>query len=134
MNGDKETTERPTGDLVRQLSEQTSTLIRDEIRLARLEMLDSLGNAKSGAGLYGGAGTAALYGVGAVVAGLVLALALAVPAWAAALIVGAVLLAAAGALARMGRGRFRRAAPPLPREAAAGVRQDIDTVKGGLHK
>lgn len=123
-----------TGDLVKKLSEDTSRLVRDEIRLARLEMLDSLGNAKRGAGMFGGAGLAALYGLGAVVAGMVLALALAVPAWAAALIVGAVLFAVAGLLALMGRGRLRRATPPVPKEAVAGVRHDIDVIKGGMQR
>lgn len=126
--------EQSTGDLVRRLSEDTSRLVRDEIRLARLEMLESFGNAKAGAGLFGGAAVAALYGGGAVVAGVILAVALALPAWACALIVGGGLFLFAGLCALAGRGRFRKAAPPLPKEAVAGFRHDIGAVKEGMHR
>jgi Putative Actinobacterial Holin-X, holin superfamily III len=121
--------DRSTGELVQQLSEQVSRLIRDELRLARLELSDKGKRAGIGAGLFGGGGLLGAYGVAAVIAAVALALALVLPAWAAALIVGAVLLAAAGLLALLGRNQVRRATPPVPQQTIESVKADVDVVK-----
>ncbi len=117
-----------TADLVRQAAEQISTLIRDELTLAKAEMREKAGRAGRGAGLFGGAGIVSLYGVLGVLTALVLLLAKAMPAWAAALLVGIVLLIVAGVLALAGRSQVQRATPPVPEKALRGVRADIDTV------
>jgi uncharacterized membrane protein YqjE len=83
------------GEMVTQLAEQVSRLIREELRLAQAEMAQKGKRAGLGAGMFGGGGVAALYGIAALLAAIVLALALVMPAWAAALVVGAVLLAVA---------------------------------------
>src|SRR2546430_2752778 len=88
--------EASTAELVRLAAEQISRLVRDELQLARAEMTVKARRFGTGAGLFGFAGVVALYGVGVLVATLVLLLALVVPAWAAALIVAVVLFAAAG--------------------------------------
>jgi hypothetical protein len=116
------------GELIRDATDQLSTLVRDELALARAELTAKAGHAAKGAGLFGGAGLVALYGVAGLLAGLVLLLAHAMPGWAAALLVGAVLLLVAGLLALLGRGEVRQAVPPAPTEAIAGIRTDIDTV------
>src|SRR5216684_2578409 len=87
--------ERPAGELVRDLSEQISRLVRDELRLAQLEMARKGKQAGLGAGLLGGGGVIALYGLGCLIACVIIAVAAAVAAWLAALIVGAALLLAA---------------------------------------
>jgi len=117
-----------TADLVRQAAGQISTLIRDELTLAKAEMREKAGRAGRGAGLFGGAGIVSLYGVLSVLTALVLLLAKAMPAWAAALLVGIVLLIVAGVLALAGRSQVQRATPPVPEKALRGVRADIDTV------
>jgi hypothetical protein len=117
-----------TGDLVSQLSEQTSRLIRDELRLAQLELTAKGKRAGAGAGLFGGAGMLALYGLACLVAAAVLALANALPAWAAALIVGAALFAVAGAAALVGKREISSATPPVPEEAIAGLKRDVQTL------
>jgi len=117
-----------TADLVRQAAGQISTLIRDELTLAKAEMREKAGRAGRGAGLFGGAGIVSLYGVLGVLTALVLLLAKAMPAWAAALLVGIVLLIVAGVLALAGRSQVQRATPPVPEKAVRGVRADIDTV------
>ncbi len=117
-----------TADLVRQAAEQISTLIRDELTLAKAEMREKAGRAGRGAGLFGGAGIVSLYGVLSVLTALVLLLAKAMPAWAAALLVVIVLLIVAGVLALAGRSQVQRATPPVPEKALRGVRADIDTV------
>ncbi|MGO9727066.1 MAG: phage holin family protein, partial [Streptosporangiaceae bacterium] len=78
-----------TGDLVKQLTEQVSRLVRDELKLARVEMTRKGARAGRGIGLFGGSGIIALYGTGCLIAAAVMAIATAVTAWLAALIVGA---------------------------------------------
>ncbi|GGQ31254.1 putative membrane protein YqjE [Actinomadura coerulea] len=109
--------EAGTGELVRQAAQQVSDLMRAELRLAVAELKDKGRHAGTGAGLFGGAGLVALYGVGVLLAAVVAAIAVALPVWAAALIVGAVLLAVAGVLALMGRAQTRRATPAKPEQA-----------------
>ncbi|WP_432836633.1 phage holin family protein [Dactylosporangium sp. CA-092794] len=130
--------ERSTAELVKLAAEQVSTLVRDELKLAQLELTRKGKRAGVGAGMFGGAGLIALYGVGALLAALIIGLAAVIPAWLSALIVGVVLLAIAGVLALLGRGQVRKAVPPMPQETVAGVRADIDTitasVKNGSHR
>lgn len=119
-----------TGDLVRQAADQISRLVRDELALARAEMVEKGKRVGTGAGLLGGGGVVALYGVAALLAAIVLGLAEAMPAWLSALIVAAALFAAAGVLAVIGRRQVAQGVPPVPREAARSVQADIEEVRG----
>jgi Flp pilus assembly protein TadB len=118
-----------TAALVKQLSEQVSSLMRDELKLARLEMTRKGKAAGTGVGLLGGGGLIALYGVACLIACAVIAIAGAVTAWLAALIVGIALLAAAGIAALVGRSRLQRATPPVPQEATESVKADVEEIK-----
>src|SRR3712207_5430040 len=118
-----------TGQLIGQLTEQISRLVRDEARLAQAEATHKAKKLGVGAGLFGGAGLVAFFGVAALVAAAILALALVMPGWLAALIVGIVLLAVAGVLALIGKKDVQKGSPPVPTEAIAGIRTDIATVK-----
>jgi uncharacterized membrane protein YqjE len=118
------------GDLVRQLSEQTSSLVRKELQLAQLEMTEKGKRAAIGAGLFGGAGAVALYGVGALIAAVILLLATAVAAWLSALIVAVVLLVAVGIAALIGKKQVQQAVPPQPEQAIQSTKRDVDHVKG----
>jgi Flp pilus assembly protein TadB len=122
-------TDQSMADLVRQASEQTAALVRQEIRLAQVELREKGKHAGRGAGLFGGGGLLALYGLGALVFAAILALALAVPGWAAALIVAALLFAAAGVMALTGKKQIDQATPPVPEQAMASTRRDVDEVK-----
>jgi uncharacterized membrane protein YqjE len=113
------------------LSEQTTRLIRDELRLAQLELTEKGKKAGLGAGLFGGAGVIALYGLGCFVAAAVLGLAVAISAWLAALIVGVVLFAVAGVAALIGKREVTQATPPVPTEAVDGIKRDVQTLKPG---
>jgi membrane protein len=117
------------GELVHQLSEQTSTLIRQELRLATAELQEKGKHAGLGAGIFGGAGLIALYGVGALIAAAVIGLATLVAPWLAALIVGVVLLTVAGVAALLGKKQVEQATPPTPEQTVESVQRDIDTVK-----
>ena len=120
---------RSTGELVKQLSEQVTVLIRDELKLAQLEMTRKGKQAGVGAGLLGGSGLVALYGVGCLIACAVIAISGVVAAWLAVLIVGAALLAAAAVAALMGRGRLQKTVPPVPEEAVSSVKADVEEIK-----
>ena len=125
--------DRSTADLVRLASEQVSSLVRDEILLARTEMAAKGKRAATGAGLFGGAAMLVFYGVGALLVCAGLALALVLPAWLAALIVAVVLFAVAGALALAGRASFKRSVPPMPVEAVDSVKADVAEVRRSVH-
>lgn len=121
--------DQPIGELVQQLSQQTSTLVRKEIRLAQLELQEKGKHAGIGAGMFGGSGLVALYGLGALIAAAILGLSTALDAWIAALIVSVVLFAVAGVLALTGKKQVEQATPPKPEAAMDSVQTDIDEVK-----
>ncbi|MGY1634814.1 phage holin family protein [Geodermatophilus sp. SYSU D01186] len=123
-----------TGQLVGQLTEQISRLVRDEARLAQAEMTQKAKRLGVGAGLFGGAGLMAFLGLASLVATAILLLDLALPAWAAALVVTVVLFAVAGVLALIGKKDVQDAAPPVPTEAIASTRTDIATVKESVRR
>ncbi len=118
------------GALVAQLSSDVSRLVRDELQLAKAELKDKGKEAGIGIGLFGGAGTVAVYGVGALVAAAILGLAAAVPAWLSALLVALVLFAIAGVAALLGKRHVTHATPPMPQEAVDGVHEDLEALKG----
>ncbi|MFC4113866.1 phage holin family protein [Nonomuraea zeae] len=118
-----------THKLVNDLSEQVSRLVKDELRLARLELTEKGKHAGFGAGLFGAAGIAAFFGGAALVTTVIMLLARVMPAWAAAAIVAVVLFVVAGLLGLVGKNQVKRAAPPVPSETIASVKADIDMVK-----
>ena len=126
--------DRPVGELVTQLAEQVSRLVREELRRAQVEMAQKGKRAGLGVGMFGGGGVVALYGIAALLAAIVLALAQVMPAWAAALVVAAVLLAVAGGLALVGRRQIQHAAPPVPEEAISSVKTDLEEIKERARK
>lgn len=120
----------PVGDLVKQLSEQTATLVRKEMQLATVELQEKGKRAGIGAGLFGGAGIVAALGGGVLVAAAVLALATALAAWLAALIVAVVLFVVAGVAALMGKKQVEQAVPAAPEQAIQSGKRTVDEVKG----
>src|SRR3954452_21708145 len=97
--------EQSVAELMRQLSEQTSTLVRQEMELARAELTAKGKQAGIGFGMFGAAGGVALYAVGGLTACVILVLSTAMTAWLAALIVTLVYAAIAGILALTGKSR-----------------------------
>jgi uncharacterized membrane protein YqjE len=120
---------RPTGELVKQLSEQTSTLVRQEIELAKSELAEKGKAAGKGAGMLGGAGLIGLLALGALTACLVLLLAEAMDAWLATLIVAVVYAVVAGVFALSGRERMKEGMPPAPEQTVESVKEDVRWAK-----
>jgi uncharacterized membrane protein YqjE len=125
----EERSDRQVGELVQELSQQTAALVRQEMRLAQVELQEKGKHAGIGAGMFGGAGLVALYGAAVLIAAVIMLLATAVEPWIAALIVGVVLLAVAGVLALLGRKQVDRATPPKPERAMESVQDDVEHVK-----
>jgi uncharacterized membrane protein YqjE len=121
--------ERSVGELVQALSQQTTTLVRQELQLAQVELQEKGKRMGVGAGMFGGAGLVALYGVGALIAAAIVGLGTLVEPWLAAAIVGVALLAVAGVLALTGRKQVERGTPPLPEEAIESTKRDVDELK-----
>jgi len=129
VNGRSET--KPSiGELVSLLSEKTSQLVKDEIRLAKAEMADKAKHAGAGVGMFVGAGLFAFFALATLIACAVLGLANAVPAWLAALIVAVVLLLIAGVLGAVGKKMLDGASGPV--QAAESIKADVAAVKEGL--
>ena len=123
--------DEPIGALVHRLSEQIPELVRSELRLAQAELTEKGKRAGLGIGMFSAAGLLAFLGLSTLVATFVLLLDLVLPAWAAALIVAAVLFAGAGVVALVGKKEVEQATPPAPERTIANVREDVATVKGG---
>ncbi len=121
-------------ELVERLTADVRTLVQDELELAKREMSAKAKRFGTGAGLFGGAGVFALYGVGALFVTIGAALALVLPVWAAALITTAAILLVAGIAALVGRAQVKQAIPPEPLEAMESGRRDVQAVKDAIKR
>jgi hypothetical protein len=121
--------ERPIPELLKELSTQTTALVRQELELAKAEMTEKGKQAGLGAGMFGGAGVSGLLALGALTASVIAALATAMDVWIAALIVALVWAAVAGALALLGKKKTQEAAPPAPEQAIESAKEDVQWAK-----
>jgi uncharacterized membrane protein YqjE len=120
--------DRPVGDLLKQLSEDTATLVRKEVELARAEVTEKGKQAGIGAGMFGGAGVAALLALGSLTACLIALLATGMKVWIAALIVTVLWAAIAGVLALVGKNRVQEATPPAEQTVET-IKEDVQWAK-----
>lgn len=134
QGGPADLRDRSVGELLKELSTETATLVRKEMELARSELQEQGKRAGKGAGLLGGGGVLALYGLGALFFTIGALLALAMPAWVAALIVAVVLFAAAGVAALLGKKQVQQAVPPAPTAAVDSTKRDVQAVKTAVHE
>lgn len=121
--------DRPIGELLKQLATETTTLVRQELELAKAEMREKAGKAGPGFGMWGAAGVTALLALGSLTAFLILALDSAMPNWLAALVVGLVYAAVAGVLYLRGKRRVEEAGSPVPEQTIETVKEDVQWAK-----
>jgi uncharacterized membrane protein YqjE len=121
--------ERPVGELLKELSNQTATLVRQELELAKAEMAEKGKKAGLGAGMFGGAGLFGVFAFAALTACFIAALDAAMPLWLAPLVVAVVYAAVAGVLALLGRKKTREATPPAPEQAIESTKEDVQWAK-----
>ena len=127
--GDSDLRERSMGELLRQLSEQTTRLVHQELELAKAELQQKGKEAGAGAGLFGGAGALGLAALGALTACFILALNAIMPAWLAALLVAVIYGIIAFVLVKQGQARMKRATPPVPTQTIETVKEDVEWAK-----
>lgn len=131
MNGYEDETlrDRPAGELLKRLSQDLSLLIRQELDLARVELIEKSKVVGAGAGMFSGAAVAGMLALGAFTAFLILALSLAMAPWLAALIVTIVYAAVAGVLALTGKKKFEEATPLVLEQTVDTVKEDVKWAK-----
>jgi uncharacterized membrane protein YqjE len=128
-NMSPELREQSISDLLKRLSQETSTLVRQELELAKAEATEKGKEAGLGAGLLTGGGLFAVFAFAALTTAIILALDKAMAGWLAALIVAAVYGAIAGVLALQGRNRIKEAGPPVPEQTVDTVKEDVRWAK-----
>lgn len=128
ING-SESRDATVAELVKQLSEQTSRLVNQEMELAKAELTTKGKQLGVGAGMFGGAGVFGLYALGALTAAAIAALSLAMATWLAALIVAVLWAAVAGVMALAGKSRVQEGAPPVPEQSVESVKEDVEWTK-----
>ena len=120
--------ERPIGELVKDLSSQTSTLVRKEIELARAELQQQGKVAGKGVGMLVGGAVFGLLALIALTAMLIAVLDTAMDTWLAALIVTVLWVIVAAVLAKAGQSALKRVTPPAPQTVET-VKEDIQWAK-----
>ncbi|MBO0768913.1 MAG: phage holin family protein [Solirubrobacterales bacterium] len=128
-NGNTALREEQTGDLVKELSEQTALLVRQEVELAKAELKVKTKQAGVGVGMFGAAGTAGLFVLGGLMAAAILGLSTVFTPWLAALVITAALAVVAGVAVVLGRSKVRRATPPVPEQTTESVKEDLKTAR-----
>ena len=126
---DSAMSDRSIADLVKQLSDQTMTLVHQELDLAKAELTAKGRKATLGAGMFGAAGVVGLYAFGVLTACVLLALSTTMDGWLAALIVGIVYGAVAGVLALVGNHKVKEGVPPVPEQAVESIKDDVQWTK-----
>ena len=125
----EELRDRPVGELLKQLANETTTLVRQELELAKAEMREKAGKAGPGFGMWGAAGVSSLLGLGSLTACVIVALDGVMPNWLAALIVGLVYGAIAGFLYLRGKRRVQEAGSPVPEQTVDTLKEDVQWAK-----
>jgi Putative Actinobacterial Holin-X, holin superfamily III len=121
--------DKPLPELLKQLSEQTASLVRKEMELAKAEMTVKGKRIGIGVGAFGGAGLFGVLAFGALTACFILALDLVVAGWLAALIVGAIYALIAGVAALLGKRKVQQGSPPVPERAIESTKEDVEWTK-----
>ena len=121
--------DRSMGELLKQLSQETTQLVHQELELAKAELQQKGKQAGMGAGMFGGAGALGLAALGALTACFILALNAIMPAWLAALIVAVIYGIIAFVLVKQGQARMKRATPPVPTQTIETVKEDVEWAK-----
>jgi uncharacterized membrane protein YqjE len=121
--------ERPTADLLKELSDHTTTLVKQEIDLAKAELSEKAKKAGQGAGMFGGAGLFGVFAFAALTTCIIAALESPLNLWLAALIVAVVYAVVAGVLALQGRNKVKEAGPPVPEQTTESVKEDVQWAK-----
>jgi uncharacterized membrane protein YqjE len=117
------------GTLLKQLSSETTRLMKLELDLAKAETRETIGKAVPGVAMLAGAALVALLALGTLTAFLILVLDGAVANWLAALIVTSVYAIVASLLYAFGRQRVADAGSPAPQQTIETLKEDVEWAK-----
>jgi hypothetical protein len=129
LPGSDDLRDRSLGELLKQLSQETTRLVHQELELAKAELTHKGKQAGAGAGMFGGAGALGLAALGALTACFILALNAIMPAWLAALIVAVVYGIIAFVLVKQGQAKIKAVGPPVPTQTIETVKEDVEWAK-----
>jgi uncharacterized membrane protein YraQ (UPF0718 family) len=129
VGANQELGERPIGELLKQLAKETTTLVRQELELAKAEVREKGRQAGPGFGMWGAAGAVGLTAFGALTASFVLVLDGAIANWLAALVVAIIYAAVAGLLYALGKRRVNKAGSPVPKQTVETLKEDVQWAK-----
>jgi hypothetical protein len=129
LPGSDDLRDRSLGELLKQLSQETTRLVHQELELAKAELTQKGRQAGAGAGMFGGAGALGLAALGALTACFILALNAIMPAWLAALLVAVVYGIIAFVLVKQGQAKLKAAGPPVPTQTIETVKEDVEWAK-----
>ncbi|HLJ48644.1 MAG TPA: phage holin family protein [Bryobacteraceae bacterium] len=118
---------RPIADVLKQTVTNVQEIIRSEVLLAKVELKEESRKATSAGKMFGASMALAFFGLGFCLLSAVYALSLVLPAWAAALIVGVVLLIFAGGALAMGRERWKNLKAPA--KTMFTVKEDVEWMR-----
>lgn len=119
---------RSLGELFGELASETSTLVRQEVQLAKTELTEKVTSAGRDAGMIGAGGALAYAGLLALLAAVVIGLGELIPLWLSALIVGLIVVGVGYALIQRGLTGLKHL-DPAPRETMQTIKEDVDMVK-----
>jgi len=120
--------ERSTGEIMQDVIRDVGEVVRGEVRLAKAEMVETARNAGTAGGFFGGAAVCGLMGVAALVVAAIAGLALLMPLWAAALIMGVLLACIGGAMYAGGRSKLKEV-HPVPEKTVQTIKDDVQWAK-----
>jgi Putative Actinobacterial Holin-X, holin superfamily III len=121
--------ERSIGELLKQLSEETTRLVHQELELAKAELTQKGKQAGAGAGFFGAAGAIGLLAAAALTTCFILALDAVMPAWLAALLVAVGYGVIAWVVVKQGQAKMKAAGPPVPEQTIETVKEDVAWAK-----
>lgn len=124
--------EKSLGELFSELSRELSTLVRQEARLAKTELSEKAGHLVKDVGLLGAGGAIAYAGFLTILAAMVLLLALVLPAWLAAFVVGVIVAIVGGVLIQQGRHGLQES-DLAPRQTLASLKETTQWAKEQTH-
>jgi len=120
--------DRSVGELFSELSQETTTLIRQEVQLAKTEMSQKASRVGKDVGFLAASGAVAYAGLLAIIAGVIALLALVIPLWLSALLVGLVVAAIGYFLVKRGLDALKQE-DLAPRETIETLKEDKEWAK-----
>ena len=126
--------DRSIPELLQKLADETTTLVRQEVQLARSEIVRTLDRAKESAVAFAVCAVFAVGAFAALTATLIAAIAVALPVWAAALIVTVLYGVIAALGAQMGRTSLKKVGSPVPEETIRTVKEDTAAVRSAVRR